>query len=76
MINKSQIYFVLCAAISALMIWDIGDDFFGGLGYPFSHWENFRLFSPFAAMILLILSVSEGEKREKEKNEQSGNYRL
>ena len=47
------------------MIWDIGDDLFGGLGYPFSHWENFRLFSPFVAMILLILSVSEREKVEK-----------
>ena len=65
--NKSQIYFVLCAAISVLILWDIADDFFGGLGYPFSHWENFRLFSPFAATILLILSVSEREKREKEK---------
>ena len=69
MINKSQIYFALCTVISVLMIWDIGDDFFGGLGYPLSHWENFRLFSPFVAMILLILSVSEREKREKEKNE-------
>ena len=69
MINKSQIYFALCAVISVLIIWDIGDDLFGGLGYPFSHWENFRLFSPFVAMILLILSVSEREKREKEKNE-------
>ena len=47
------------------MIWDIGDDFFGGLGYPLSHWENFRLFSPFVAIILLILSVSEREKVEK-----------
>ena len=65
MINISQIYFVSCAVISVLMIWDIGDDYFGGLGYPFSHWENFRLFSPFAAMILLILSVSEREKVEK-----------
>lgn len=65
MINKSQIYFALCAVISVLMIWDIGDDLFGGLGYPFSHWENFRLFSPFVAMILLILSVSEREKVEK-----------
>ena len=63
--NKSQIYFVLCAAISVLILWDIADDFFGGLGYPFSHWENFRLFSPFVAMILLILSVSEREKVEK-----------
>ena len=69
MINKSQIYFALCAVISVLMIWDIGDDLFGGLGYPLSHWENFRLFSPFVAMVLLILSVSEREKREKEKNE-------
>ena len=67
MINKSLIYFVLCAVISVLIIWDIGDDLFGGLGYPFSHWENFRLFSPFVAMILLILSVSEREKHEKEK---------
>ena len=65
MINKSQIYFALCAVTSVLMIWDIGDDFFGGLGYPLSRWENFRLFSPFVAMILLILSVSEREKVEK-----------
>ena len=69
MINKSQIYFVLCAVLSVLMIWDIGDDFFGGLGYPFSHWENFRLFSPFAAMVLLILSVSELEKFKKGKDD-------
>ena len=69
MINKSQIYFALCAVIIVLMIWDIGDDLFGGLGYPFSHWENFRHFSPFVAFILLTLSVSEREKREKEKNE-------
>ena len=69
MINKSQIYFALCAVISVLIIWDIGDDLFGGLGYPFSHWENFRYFSPFVAFILLTLSVSEREKREKAKNE-------
>ena len=50
-----------------MILWDIADDFFGGLGYPFSHWENFRLLSPFAATILLVLSVSEREKREKEK---------
>ena len=67
MINKSQIFFVLCAVIGVLMIWDIGDDFFGGLGYPLSDWESFSLFSPFVAMILLILSVSEREKLEKEK---------
>ena len=66
MINKSQVYFILCAVITVLMIWDIGDHLVGGLGYPFSHWENFRLFSPFTAMILLTLSVSEREKREKE----------
>ena len=65
--NKSQIYFALCAVISVLILWDIADDFFGGLGYPFSHWEYFRLCSPFVAMILLILSVSEREKHEKEK---------
>ncbi len=64
MINKSQIYFTLCTVIFVLMIWDIGDDLFGGLGYPFSHWENFRLCSPFVAMILLMLSVSEREKVE------------
>ena len=63
--NKSQIYFVLCAVISILMIWDIADDFFGGLSYPFTDWEYFRLFSPFVAMILLILSVSEREKIQK-----------
>jgi len=63
--NKSQIYFVLCVAISVSILWDIADDFFGGLGYPFSHWEYFRLSSPFVAMILLILSVSEREKIEK-----------
>ena len=69
--NKSQIYFVLCAAISVLILWDIADDFFGGLGYPFSRWEYFRLFSPFVAMILLILSVSEREKLEKADDDES-----
>ena len=32
--NKSKIYFVLLCVIGFLLLWNILDNFFGGIGYP------------------------------------------
>tara|TARA_B100000242_G_C42596896_1_gene282065 strand:- start:46 stop:297 length:252 start_codon:yes stop_codon:yes gene_type:complete len=65
MINKSKIYFVALCIIGLLVTWDIAHDFFDGLAYPFSDWENLRYSSPFAIIVLLILLVEDLKKTEK-----------
>ncbi len=62
--NKSKIYFVLLCVISFLLIWNILDNFFGGIGYPLKDWANLSYFLPFALIFLTILLVEERKKIE------------
>ena len=62
--NKSKIYFVLLCVISFLLLWNILDKFFGGIGYLLKDWVNLSYFLPFALIVLTILLVEERKKIE------------
>ena len=62
--NKSKVYLTLVGAITALVVWDMADSFFGGLGFPRGDWEAYTWLLPFVLIVLVILL-----QREKDKNE-------
>jgi hypothetical protein len=62
--NKSKIYFVLLCVIGFLLLWNILDNFFGGISYPLKDWANLSYFLPFALIVLTILLVEERKKIE------------
>ena len=67
--NKSKIYFVLLCLISFLLLWNMLDNFFGGLGYPLKDSSNLSYFLPFALIVLTILLVEERKKIENTNDE-------
>ena len=62
--NKSKVYLTLVGAITALVVWDMADSFFGGLGFPSGDWEAYTWQLPFVLIVLVILL-----QRGKDKNE-------
>ena len=70
--NKSKIYFVLLCVTSFLLLWNILDNFFGGIGYPLKDWANLSYFLPFALIVLTILLVEERKKIENTNDENPG----
>ena len=62
--NKSKIYFVLLCVTSFLLLWNILDNFFGGIDYPLKDLANLSYFLPFALIVLTILLVEERKKIE------------
>ena len=53
--NKSKVYLILVGAITALVVWDMADSFFGGLGFPSGDWEAYTWQLPFVLIVLVIL---------------------
>ena len=64
--NRYQIYFVLGATVCVFMLWDMADDFIGGLGFPRGDWESYTFLLP-----MLLLAVIGLISREKKKQEAS-----
>ena len=48
--NKSKVYLTLVGAITALVVWDMADSFFGGLGFPRGDWEAYTWQLPFVLL--------------------------
>jgi len=51
------------------LLWNILDNFFGGLGYPLKDGANLSYFLPFALLVLTILLVEERKKIENTNDE-------
>tara|TARA_B100000085_G_C18105376_1_gene334921 strand:- start:12 stop:194 length:183 start_codon:yes stop_codon:yes gene_type:complete len=49
---------------SFLLLWNILDNFFGGIDYPLKDLANLSYFLPFALIVLTILLVEERKKIE------------
>ena len=62
--NKSKVYLILVGAITALIVWDMADCFFGGLGFPRGDWEAYTWQLPFVLIVLVILLQGENDKNE------------
>ena len=62
--NKSKVYLTLVGAITALVVWDMADSFFGGLGFPSGDWEAYTWQLPFVSIVLVILLQGEKDKNE------------
>ncbi len=62
--NKSKVYLILVGVITALIVWDMADSFFGGLGFPRGDWEAYTWQLPFVLIVLVILLQGENDKNE------------
>ena len=62
--NKSKVYLTLVGSITALVVWDMADSFFGGLGFPRGDWEAHTWQLPFVLIVLVILLQGEKDKNE------------
>ena len=62
--NISKVYLILFGAITALVVWDMADSFFGGLGFPRGDWEAYTWQLPFVLIVLIILLQGERDKNE------------
>ena len=62
--NKSKVYLTLVGSITALVVWDMADSFFGGLGFPRGDWEAHTWQLPFVLIVLVILLQGEKDKSE------------
>ena len=62
--NKSLTYLLLGGAIIIFELWDMADQFFGGLGFPRGEWETSTWWLPFALVVLIILLQREKDREK------------